>query len=291
MPEGPFDLGVATGKELNRFYAYGDGGTATPPYTVSGPGPIPTGRQPGRLWATGITPEDGGEIPGSFPNGYRAFYAMRFAITQGQYADFLNSLPEAEAALRYFPEGHGKWIGRSGEPPNRVYAPLGRFPNTWFRPAAPDRDHRCPWLSSADSAAFAAWAGLRPMTELEYEKTCRGPALPVLSDQSGSFWGSRTSISGRCMSGRFRPAVQRAGRSRGVMAGAPRNCLPIGPRIRARRFSAATCSTHANTQAEATSGFQDGSTQWTPMPIENLIRLRSGEAREPHQPGMRLCGR
>ncbi len=189
VPEGPFQLGVAAGKELNRFYTYGDGGPATPPYTVSGPGPIATGRQPGRLWATGIVPEDGGEIPAAFPNGYRAFYALRFAITQGQYADFLNALPEAETARRYFPEGHGKWIGRSGEPPNRVYEPLGKFPNMWFRPAAPDRDHRCPWLSSADSAGFAAWAGLRPMTELEYEKMCRGPALPVLSDQSGSFWG------------------------------------------------------------------------------------------------------
>lgn len=187
VPEGPFDLGVTAGPELNRFHAFGQ--ADTPPFTVMGPGPIPTGRQPGRLWATGITPEDGGEIPASFPNGYHGFYAMKFAITQGQYADFLGMLTEAEAAHRYHPEGHGTWIGRSGEPPNRVYTPRGGFPNNWFRPTAPDRDHRCPWLSWADSAAFAAWAGLRPMTELEFEKACRGPALPRLLDNGISFWG------------------------------------------------------------------------------------------------------
>jgi formylglycine-generating enzyme required for sulfatase activity len=189
VPEGPFDVGVVAGPELNRFYAWEKTDTTdTPPFTVTGPGPIPTGRQPGRLWATGLTPEDGGEIPAPFPNGYRGFYAMKFAITQGQYADFLATLTEEEAASRYYPEGHGKWIGRSGDPPNRVYTALGGFPNTWFRPQAPDRDHRCPWLSWKDSAAFAAWAGLRPMTELEYEKACRGPALPALVDAK-SFWG------------------------------------------------------------------------------------------------------
>ena len=187
VPEGPFQLGVSAGPELNCFYTWG--ASDTPPFTVTGPGPIPTGRQPGRLWATGLPPEDGAEIPALFPNGYRAFYAMKFAITQGQYADFLAVLPEAEAARRYHPEGHGKWIGRTGEPPNRVYTALGGFPNDWFRPGAPPRDHRCPWLSWADSAAFAAWAGLRPMTELEYEKACRGPAHPQLTDPGISFWG------------------------------------------------------------------------------------------------------
>ncbi len=30
--------------------------------------------------------------------------------------------------------------------------------------------------------AFAAWAGLRPMTELEFEKACRGPLKPVVDE-------------------------------------------------------------------------------------------------------------
>lgn len=41
-----------------------------------------------------------------------------------------------------------------------------------------------------DGAAYADWAGLRPMTELEYEKACRGNQTPVANEFA---WGS-TSI-------------------------------------------------------------------------------------------------
>jgi formylglycine-generating enzyme required for sulfatase activity len=46
----------------------------------------------------------------------------------------------------------------------------------------------CNLLSWWDGARFAAWAGLRPMTELEYEKACRGPLKPVPNEYA---WGSR----------------------------------------------------------------------------------------------------
>ena len=42
----------------------------------------------------------------------------------------------------------------------------------------------------ADVAAYADWAGLRPITELEYEKAARGPLAPVAGEYA---WGS-TSI-------------------------------------------------------------------------------------------------
>jgi hypothetical protein len=38
-----------------------------------------------------------------------------------------------------------------------------------------------------DGAAFAAWAGLRPMTELVFEKACRGPLKPVPNEYA---WGT-----------------------------------------------------------------------------------------------------
>lgn len=37
----------------------------------------------------------------------------------------------------------------------------------------------CNHLSWADLGAYLDWSGLRPMTELEFEKVCRGPATPV----------------------------------------------------------------------------------------------------------------
>jgi len=177
VAEGPFCLGSG-GKELNRFYRYSGAGEETPPYRVTGAGPIPTGRQEGKLWAVGIAPEDGAQIPASFPNGYSAFYCMKFPdITKAQYAGFLNTLAEPEAKERYYPGYHGTEVKRSGEPPKYAYT-------------ATAPDGRCRWLSWADGAAYAAWAGLRPMTELEYEKAIRGPQDPdPRYDASPSYWG------------------------------------------------------------------------------------------------------
>ncbi len=45
----------------------------------------------------------------------------------------------------------------------------------------------CNFILQADGSAFAAWAGLRPMTELEYEKACRGPLKPVPDEYA---WGT-----------------------------------------------------------------------------------------------------
>jgi hypothetical protein len=175
--EGPFFLGSG-GKELNRFHAYAGDGQNTPPYRVAGAGPIPTGRQEGQLWAAGIAPEDGGQVPASFPNGYSAFYAMKFPhITNAEYAGFLNTLTGPEAKQRYYPGYHGTEIKRFGEPSKYAYTA-----------SAPDG--RCRWLSWTDGAAYAAWAGLRPMTELEYEKAIRGPQEPdPRYDAGASYWG------------------------------------------------------------------------------------------------------
>jgi hypothetical protein len=68
-------------------------------------------------------------------------------------------------------------IVRSGQASNHVYA-------------ATDANARSPWLSWADGLAVAAWAGLRPITELEYEKAIRGSYPPSGSkDVPISFWG------------------------------------------------------------------------------------------------------
>ena len=217
VPEGPFYVGWAkVNHELaNRLCAYGsremtrheqymraefcDFIDNTRPYRISGPGPIPTGRQPGKLWAaTGLTPEDGGEISAAFPNGYRAFYCMRKRILAGQYADFLNTLTDAQAKKRYYPEGHGPEIKRSGEPPNYTYTA-----------AAPDA--LCPFLSWADGMAFAAWAGLRPMTELEYEKAGRFAATDFDCSGGGGYIIERmvsiASTSGRNFAGTHGPGT------------------------------------------------------------------------------------
>jgi len=161
VPEGPFYLGG--GADPYHFYKYTDGTQHTLAYRVASAGAIPTGQQAGKLWARrGAQPEDGGELPAAFPNGYAAFYCMKKHIIGAQYAGFLNTLPPAQAAAR-----HDSKITRSGNPPNYTYSVAGDATGRHYG-----------GLSWADGAAFAAWAGLRPMTELEYEKITRGPIEP-----------------------------------------------------------------------------------------------------------------
>jgi hypothetical protein len=221
IPEGPFYVGRGSeeplptssygggGMEQNWLYRYSrkDGQdfttrfqysanpvsdswvTISPPqrfpaYLVTGAGPIPTGKQEGSLWAVGIKPADKGTIPAAFPNGYAAFYCMKYPwVTQAQYAEFLNTLTAAQAKSRYWPHGHGDAIEGGGTAVKRV----GKSPKYTY--SATDPDGMCPWLSWADGTAYAAWAGLRPMTEMEFEKAIRGPELAAPNQATPSYWG------------------------------------------------------------------------------------------------------
>ncbi len=175
VAEGPFSLGSG-GTDVNGFYKYTDGSQATLPYRVTSAGPILTGQQNGKLWAwKGAQPEDGGEIPAAFPNGYGAFYCMKYRVSRAEYAGFMNTLTPKQADRHY----HPRIVIRTGEAPNYTYAahkPTGRYKNGALA------------LSWADGAAFAAWAGLRPMTELELEKAVRGPRNPKPDEVLASYW-------------------------------------------------------------------------------------------------------
>ena len=43
-----------------------------------------------------------GPIPAAYPKGYNAFYMMKYEISQGQYADFLNFLDPGMAPTRFY---------------------------------------------------------------------------------------------------------------------------------------------------------------------------------------------
>jgi hypothetical protein len=187
VAEGPFYLGSSV-RRINCFYAYQESGTNTPPYRVTGAGAIPTGRQKGKLWALGFRPEDNSQIPAAFPNGYAAFYCMKFPyLTQGFYADFLNTLTVAQAKKRWYVEGQGKEITQVGTAVPAVRGRSEEASSPTYVATSPDA---CTlWLSWEDHAMVAAWAGLRPLTELEFEKAVRGLDAPEGADVGLSFYG------------------------------------------------------------------------------------------------------
>jgi formylglycine-generating enzyme required for sulfatase activity len=68
----------------------------------------------------------------------------------------------------------------------------------------------CNFLSWMDQAAYAAWAGLRPFTELEYEKMSRGTANAVANEY---VWGTTniTQVTGISNSGAANEIASNAG--------------------------------------------------------------------------------
>ncbi len=121
----------------------------------------------------GFAGDQKGPIPKAFPKGYGAFYIMRNQVTQGEYAHFLNLVDNYTLCIRY------QW--NAGSYRYTIWS-------TEVNPSIATRPRRaCNWLSWGDATAFACWAGLRPMTELEFEKACRGPADPVVNEFA---WGN-----------------------------------------------------------------------------------------------------
>ncbi|MFB3098500.1 MAG: formylglycine-generating enzyme family protein [Acidimicrobiia bacterium] len=178
VPEGSFELGSG-GTETDHFYEHDGTGTPdkTQTYTVSSEAAIIVGAANGNLFydfVSGGGGDQSGPIPAAFPKGFAAFYIQKYEISQGQYAEFLNLLTSTQAATR---DPGADAMG------NNRYTITGSHPS--FTASAPDR--ACNFLSWADGAAYADWAGLRPMTELEYEKASRGTRPPVADEFA---WGT-----------------------------------------------------------------------------------------------------
>ncbi|MFH1094215.1 MAG: SUMF1/EgtB/PvdO family nonheme iron enzyme [Candidatus Omnitrophota bacterium] len=119
----------------------------------------------------------------NYPTGYNAYYIMKYEISQKQYADFLNTLTSTQASTRY-PNQNG----------NYRHTISGTYPN--YSASRPDR--ACNYLSWMDGCAYADWASLRPFTELEFEKACRGGQTVVNNEYA---WGSTSITAAVAISG------------------------------------------------------------------------------------------
>jgi formylglycine-generating enzyme required for sulfatase activity len=170
VPQGSFYAGSG-GTETSAFYQYP---ATTSAFRISGEGEIEIGTAPNNLYYNQSTyGGDGlGPLPPAFPKGYNAFYCMKYEISQQQYVDFLNSLTQLQANSR-------KYTGSA----NR-YRISGNSAGSY---ATANPCVACNNLNWADLAAYFDWSGLRPLTELEYEKACRG-TLPPVPDEFA--WGT-----------------------------------------------------------------------------------------------------
>jgi formylglycine-generating enzyme required for sulfatase activity len=144
------------------------------------------------------------DIPEYYPKGFKGFYCMKYEIGQEQYADFLNTLnytrqksrtyssPSAAAGTLALSTGSGNRNGIIIEIPGisdnkaAIYT-CNALRDNIFNNSNDGQNRACNVLNWADVAAYLDWAALRPMTEFEFEKICRGPLLPV---QREFAWGT-----------------------------------------------------------------------------------------------------
>ena len=150
----------------------------------------------------GNLPASRTQLGASYPTGYNAFYIMKYEISQGQYRDFLNILTRtqqnnrtaSQTASQYVMSNSASVTYRSGiRAPASIPSGAITFgcdlTSGTFNQSDDGEWIACNYLSWMDVVAYADWAALRPFTELEFEKACRGGQTVVASEYA---WGDAT---------------------------------------------------------------------------------------------------
>lgn len=183
IPKGKFTLGSPDEAATKRaaFYQSDAEGQAKDLITISSEAAIEVGAKENALyyWSESAlyNGDQQGPVPEEFPKGFNAFYLMKYELTQGQYAKFLNTLPDGWTYARSPTGGKTYYKNRGG-----IQLKNGQY--------AADNPHRpMNYVSFTDALAFTDWAGLRPVTELEFEKAARGSSTPIPAE---FVWGTNT---------------------------------------------------------------------------------------------------
>ena len=163
----------------------------------------------------GLYADDGntwsGILSATYPKGYNGFYIMKYELSQEQYCNFLNMLSYTQQKNRIGNNldnlNKGDYVfGNPKHPSCRNGIAVFSRKNTSqpavfgcnLNPAEPffDKDDgqtlACNYMTGADMLAYLDWSGLRPMSELEYEKACRTPSRVIPGEYA---WNTTSAVS------------------------------------------------------------------------------------------------
>ncbi len=152
-------------------------------------------------------------LSASYPKGYAGFYVMKYETSQEQYVEFLNSLTLEQQKARVANNNFATmkrgdyvfgalktpscrngivFIEQKGADGPAVFGNNLNPANDFF--ATDDgQTLACNYMSPDDMLAYCDWSGLRPMSELEYEKACRRP-YPQLPDRGEYAWNANSGV-------------------------------------------------------------------------------------------------
>ena len=179
VPEGPFYLGDGMG-DFGQF----EQGTSGTPFLVNNENELTLGgggasslgnsNASNQQYVDDFNNTTSRTLPAEFPKGYDAFYCMKYEVSQAQYASFLAHLDQAQRTERT----EVIYINNVNVYPIETGNHYAIADNPW---------RAMDYAAWSDAAAYFDWSGLRPMSELEYEKACRGSLEPVAEEYA---WGN-----------------------------------------------------------------------------------------------------
>ncbi len=195
VPQGSFNSGDGRNPNSNNF----SNGTANSPFAVTAA--VQTaGAGSANNYTALASWGCPGLLPPAFPLGYNGFYSMKYEATTGIFTEFLNTLTYdqqttllQEAGSTLLPNVVGSWFNG-----NNTWAYWTRVTTAGvFNTVPAVFSTQYPWTAEGNviwrtMIAFLDWSALRPMTEFEFEKACRGnnagtPNTPVANEYP---WGS-----------------------------------------------------------------------------------------------------
>lgn len=178
IPQGAFYVGDGSTTNLDRQFELGQ---SSAPFQITSEGSITLGgngatslnaHNNSNLGVIASSNDDFNytttqSLPAAFPKGFNDHFVMKYELTEGQYVDFLNMLTSTQAANNF-----ANVAGSDGI----TWTNTGPLPNIYVT-TAPER--ALSGINHIQGAAYADWAALRPMTEFEWEKACRGNIFPL----------------------------------------------------------------------------------------------------------------
>lgn len=207
IPTGTYFLGDADGVNQGTVNSFHAAGITNPMHIFNSSSFINGGATGGQIVDEIKDPTT--TFTGSifdFPNGYNSFWMMKYELSQGGYRDFLNTLTYDQQVNRFSsvtPPNDLVGQNITGETTFRQFIEIATPGNATTKVPAvvgcdADGDNIfneitdgewivCTRITWADEAAYLDWAGLRPPTELEFEKACRGKDSTVIGEYA---WGT-----------------------------------------------------------------------------------------------------
>lgn len=185
VSESAFSLGTGfAGTETDKFFTLSQIGPffLRQPYRVNSEAAITVSNSVGNLYYdnTVNAGDQLGPIPASYPKGFNAFYCMKYEVSQDQWIGFFNTLTQTQKEALDITGIDGKNSDDEFSRNGISWPDVGNATTTL--PNIPMN-----YLRNGYVLAYLDWSALRPMTEMEYEKACRGP-LNSIADEFA--WGT-----------------------------------------------------------------------------------------------------